>query len=77
MIPEMRDMEYFSKPSLYRPGLLNAQEMLEVTKNSGTTTMKKAQRTQQTRPIYSPLSPLVYAQTSCLTVKPNLAPAGL
>jgi hypothetical protein len=47
-------MEYFSKPSLYRPGLLNAQVTLAVIKNNGTATMNNAQGTQPTRPMISP-----------------------
>ena len=50
-MPEMREMEYFPNPSLYKPGLLNAQVTLAVTKNSGTATMKSAQVTQPTRPM--------------------------
>jgi hypothetical protein len=50
-MPEMREIEYFPNPSLYKPGLLNAQVTLAVTKNSGIATMKSAQVTQPTRPM--------------------------
>jgi hypothetical protein len=53
-MPEMREMEYFSKPSLYRPGLLNAQVTLAVIKNNGTAMMKSAQGNQPIRFMKSP-----------------------
>ena len=53
-MPEIREIEYFSNPSMYKLGLLNAQVTLAVIKNTGTATMNNAQGTQPTRPMNSP-----------------------
>tara|TARA_Y100000588_G_scaffold268324_1_gene283527 strand:+ start:543 stop:749 length:207 start_codon:yes stop_codon:yes gene_type:complete len=49
------EMEYFSKPLLYRLGLLNAQVTLMVIKNSGTVMMNSAHGRKPIRLIDTPI----------------------